>query len=138
VEPHRFSLLIDENLTPELVKLARSRGFRAVHVNEVNLRTLDDARVARYALEHDMILVTNNMADFRRLYIRQELHPGLIFLAAKQDEAFTRVNQVALFNHALDEILRDEPIQEAILVTLSAEHSGELEIEVTRYELPTH
>jgi predicted nuclease of predicted toxin-antitoxin system len=136
VEPHRFSLLIDENLTPELVKPARRRGFRAVHVNEVSLSGQADWRVARYALDHDMILVTRNMADFRRLYIRREVHPGLIFLIATHDEAFTRDNQVRLFEHALDEVLRDEPVQEAIQVMLSAEHSGELEIELTRYDLP--
>ena len=49
-------------------------------MNEVNLRTAADKHIARYAIENGMVLVTNNVADFRRLYARRKLHPGLIFL----------------------------------------------------------
>jgi hypothetical protein len=78
VQPHQFGLLIDENLTPDLVKIARQRRFRARHVNEVNLRTSSDAAVARFALEEGLVVVTSNMADFRKLYARRKMHPGLI------------------------------------------------------------
>src|SRR5207247_7724903 len=54
-QPHQFGLLIDENLTPALVKVALRRGFPARHVNDVNLRTAKDAAVARYALRHNLV-----------------------------------------------------------------------------------
>jgi predicted nuclease of predicted toxin-antitoxin system len=59
---------VDENLTPGLVKFARSCGFHAVHVNEENLTSLGDSYVARYALDRGMILVTANVVDFKRVY----------------------------------------------------------------------
>jgi predicted nuclease of predicted toxin-antitoxin system len=105
LQPHQFGLLIDENLSPALVKFAGSRGFYTRHVNEVNLRTTTDKAVATFAIAHNLVVVTNNMADFRRHYRKRKFHPGLIFLACDIDEIFTKENQAALLNVALDEIL---------------------------------
>jgi hypothetical protein len=49
-------------------------------------------------------VVTNNMVDFRKLYARKKMHPGLIFLASDEEQIFTRVNQASLLNIALDDI----------------------------------
>lgn len=139
VKPHQFNLLIDENLTPGLVKFARGRGFKALHVNEVDLRTTSDKAVAQHALKHEMIVVTNNMVDFRKLYAKRKLHPGLIFLSATDEQTFTRENQAALFNVALDEILANDILQEVVLVKLLGEdEEGEIDYELTRHELPKH
>jgi predicted nuclease of predicted toxin-antitoxin system len=138
VKPYQFNL-IDENLTPGLVKFARSRGFLASHVNDVDLRTASDKAVAQHALKHEMIVVTNNMVDFRKLYARRKLHPGLVFVSATDEQTFTRENQAALFNVALDEILATDILQEVLLVNLVAEdEEGEIEYEITRHELPKH
>ena len=138
VQPHQFKLPIDENLTPDLVKLARSRKFVARHVNEANLRTTSDKAVAHYALRGSFIVVTNNMVDFRALYAHKRMHPGLIFLASVADESFTRVNQASLFNIALDEILAKDILQEVVLVRLLGEDGGHINYELTRHELPKH
>ncbi len=136
VLPHQFDLLIDENLTLDLVKVARSRGFPARHVNDVGLRTASDKAVARFAIRRGLVVVTNNMADFRRIYARRRLHPGLIFLTAVDEDAFTRTNQAVLLNIALDDILANDLLQEVVLVRLLSDTKSDLDYELTRHELP--
>src|SRR5262245_40310929 len=123
--PSQFKLLIDENLSPGLAQLARSRGFHAVHVNEINLRTAGDKHIARHAVDNGMVLVTDNMADFTRLYRRRELHPGLIFLQCDVKRIFTDRNQATMLSAVLDELIQDDLIQEAIRINLrSEEHTS--------------
>ena len=134
---------IDECLSPALAAHARKRGFVAEHVNDVRRRRkkgrLSDRQVAAYALERDMIVATNNMSDFEDIYIGRLVHPGLIFLECAVDELFTIDNQVTMFACALDMIEESEPVQEAIRVTLGAEYGdGDLDLEVSRHELPKH
>jgi hypothetical protein len=65
-----------------------------------------------------MVLVTNNMADFTRLYRRRELHPGLIFLQCDVKGIFTDRNQATMLSVVLDELIQDDLIQEAIRINL--------------------
>lgn len=134
--PGQFKLLIDENLSPKLVKFARRRGFPATHVNEVNLRTADDKHIARYAVDNGMILVTNNMADFTRLYQRRELHPGLIFLQCDVKGIFNDRNQATMLSAVLDELIQNDLIQEALRINLIEDTGNGLIWRVTRYRLP--
>lgn len=136
VEPHQVFLLIDENLSPQLVKTAVARGFRAVHVNHVGLTTKHDKSVARYAVDHDMIVVTRNRADFERMYARRALHPGLVFLIADRDMTFSVAEQADMLSASLDEIIANEPIQQAILVELLGEAADGLALRMTRIDLP--
>ena len=131
-------LLIDENLSLSLVKLAARRGMRAIHVNNVRLRTCDDKHVARYAIEHGLIVVTRNWVDFQAIYSGRLLHPGLVFLISDRDVSFKRHDQVSLFGAALDQIEVSEPIQEAIALHFHGRSIGGIDYSVVRYQLPPH
>jgi predicted nuclease of predicted toxin-antitoxin system len=72
--------LVDECLSPLLVNVAREASFEAYHLAHVGGASWPDWRIAAYAVAHDMVLVTNNATDFRALYERQEVHPGLVIL----------------------------------------------------------
>ncbi len=76
--PPRF--LIDENLSPKLVEVARDRGYEAMHVNHLGLRTEADWELLKVVAENDWVLVTNNLVEFRGRYRQIDLHPGIIFL----------------------------------------------------------
>jgi predicted nuclease of predicted toxin-antitoxin system len=78
VTPPRF--LIDENLSPKLVEVARDRGYEAMHVNHLGLRTEADWELLKVVAENDWVLVTNNLVEFRGRYRQIDLHPGIIFL----------------------------------------------------------
>lgn len=73
-----------EDLSRELAKVAKVCGFHALSVqNMVSLRGKDDGAIARYALKHNMILVTRNMADHAATFQTIECHPGLVFFVAE-------------------------------------------------------
>lgn len=121
--------LIDENLSPRLVRPARERGYEAMHVNYLGLHTEEDWNLLRVIKEGDWVLVTNNAIEFRGRYRRIEIHPGVIFLVP----SVRGQEQVRLFEAALDRVqLLPELVNRAIDVTLDPQH----EIVVTVYDLP--
>jgi predicted nuclease of predicted toxin-antitoxin system len=89
--------LVDECLSPVLVNAAREASFEAYHLAHIGGASWADWRITRYAVARDMILITNNATDFRALYERQELHPGLLILVPSVErEQQIRLLQVAL------------------------------------------
>jgi len=121
--------LIDENLSPVLVEPARERGFEAMHVNHLGLRTETDWDLLKVIAEQDWVLVTNNAIEFRGRYREIELHPGVVFLLP----AVRRAEQVRLFEAALDHIGGDgDMVNHALDVAFDLNQA----IVVTAYELP--
>ena len=72
--------LVDECLSVELVTVAAEAGYEAHHVAHVGKAGWKDWNVLRHASENDFVLVTNNAADFRKLYAEESLHAGLVIL----------------------------------------------------------
>jgi predicted nuclease of predicted toxin-antitoxin system len=73
-------VLVDENLSPKLVRRLGDKGVAAVHVAHIGMPGASDPEVWRYAFDHDQIVVTINAADFVHLAAAVELHPGLVVL----------------------------------------------------------
>jgi predicted nuclease of predicted toxin-antitoxin system len=111
-------------------------GFHAVHVNDVNLISINDKFVARYALDRGMTLITNNMGDFKKLYSRRKYHPGLIFMKCVVEEIFTPENQVTLLDIVLDDMLEKDLIQESLQIELKADLGDDIEWEIDRHPHP--
>ena len=83
---------------------------------------------ARYARDGDLILVTNNASDFRRLYAAEPLHAGLVILIPAVD----RILQQRLFKTALDEFaILGEPVNRVIEVDLDGD-----DVTFAIYDLP--
>lgn len=124
--PH---FLIDENLSPVLVEPARKRGFEAMHVNYLGLRTETDWDLLKIIIEQDWVLVTNNAIEFRGRYREIELHPGVVFLLP----AVRRPDQLRLFEAALNHVHDHlDMVNHAVDVTFSADRKTV----VTLYNLP--
>ena len=121
--------LIDENLSPLLVDPARARGYEAMHVNHLGLRTEADWDLLRVVAAQDWVLVTNNAIEFRGRYREIELHPGVGFLLP----AVRRADQVRLFEAALDHV-REHP--DLVNMALDVAFDGAGEPIVAEYELP--
>jgi len=121
--------LIDECLTVQLVTVAGQAGHEAHHVAHVGKASWKDWHVVGYAREQDFVLVTNNAADFRKLYATQPLHAGLVILIPNVNSEL----QQRLFKSALDQLaLHGEPINQVLEVDLDGE-----EATFTFYELPS-
>jgi predicted nuclease of predicted toxin-antitoxin system len=132
----RIKFLIDENLSPELALMANARGFVSLHVAWSRLRRASDAKVARYAVSNNMILVTNDLHDFGRIYQRKDLHPGIVFLRYMTNELMSLEAQRHMFEGALEQVEVSEPINEAILIRLDEMEDGDWRRMVVRYPLP--
>ena len=120
--------LIDENLSPNLVKLARSRGYEAMHVNHLGLRAETGWELLKIIAKDDWVLVTNNAIEFRGRYRDIGLHPGVVFLIP----AVRGTEQVRLFDAALDRLQHTHSGNRALDVALGCEG----EAVVTVYDLP--
>ncbi|HTT18821.1 MAG TPA: DUF5615 family PIN-like protein [Candidatus Sulfotelmatobacter sp.] len=72
-------LLLDENISPALVRLLADLGVYSQSVPHVGLAGRADHAIWRYALDHDFAVVTTNARDFIEL-LDAPVHPGLIVL----------------------------------------------------------
>jgi predicted nuclease of predicted toxin-antitoxin system len=124
----RGEFLIDECLSPALVGEAQASGSEAHHLAHIGGAGSPDRQVVAHALVGDLVLVTNNVADFRRLYAAQDLHPGLVILIPNTD----RETQVRLFRAVLARLgtMRDL-VNKGLEVDLADER-----ITFVEYELP--
>jgi predicted nuclease of predicted toxin-antitoxin system len=124
--------LIDEMLAPSLASTLRGKGLIVEHVNDIKPKhktgkLMSDRQVAQYAIDRGMIVVTRNIVDFLEIYIARDLHPGLVLFHCDEDHQFIKRNQAKMLAAALDAILEDEPIQEAIEVHLLSD-DGKVEL----------
>jgi predicted nuclease of predicted toxin-antitoxin system len=69
--------LLDENISPALVRLLAGLGVHSQSVPHVGLAGRTDHVVWKYAFDHDFAVVTTNARDFIDL-LDASLHPGLI------------------------------------------------------------
>jgi predicted nuclease of predicted toxin-antitoxin system len=78
--PDALSFLIDECLHASLVEVANSLGYTAYHIEHLGLKSAPDWQLWKRALQDDLIFVTNNAQDFRKLSRKSEIHPGLVLI----------------------------------------------------------
>ena len=72
-------LLLDENISPALVRLLANIDVYSQSVPHIGLAGRADHVVWQYALDHDFAVVTTNARDFIEL-LDVPVHPGLIVL----------------------------------------------------------
>ena len=129
--------LIDECLSQELADLAQGHGYFALAANRMGrLRRRDDYRVARYALDRDLILVTNDQYDFESIYQQHEVHPGIVFITAGRSKLRELRFQQAMFQMVLDAVEESDPVSEAILMTTRDGKGRHVDINIKRYPFP--
>ena len=121
--------MIDECLHPTLADVAHAAGHEAHHVNFLGLASTKDHDLMPRILEGDFVFVTNNAADFRRLYQAQAIHAGLVIIVPQTPPT----QQRALFLAAMEEIGPDNGlINEALEVLIDGD-----EVIFNRYEWPS-
>jgi predicted nuclease of predicted toxin-antitoxin system len=83
-------LWFDEDLSPTLVQVAQERGFEATCNRDRAVLGINDPQLRQTAQREDFVLVTDNASDFRPMYARDEVHPGLIVMPAGHGRAHQR------------------------------------------------
>lgn len=129
-----MKFLIDECLSPDLVAIAQRKGFyESTHITWLGLHSASDWTIVPRAVEDEYVIVTNNTTDFIPLVRHEEVHAGLVCL----NIAPTRMSlksQKCLFEYALDQLQGEEPINEVLEVTLTANGT----VRATRYDWPPY
>jgi predicted nuclease of predicted toxin-antitoxin system len=118
--------LVDECLHTSLVPVAHHAGYEAYHVTHRGKSGASDVELVRLALEEDLVVVTNNSEDFRRLISELELHPGLILIVPNVNSA----GQRELFGKVLDRI-KAEQLKDLVNKVVKVDSEG-----VRVYHLP--
>jgi predicted nuclease of predicted toxin-antitoxin system len=72
--------LVDEDLSPRLVRDLHNMGYEATSVRDRGRLGLLDHHVLEWAIAEDRIIVTANAADYRELVGNAGMHPGLWIL----------------------------------------------------------
>lgn len=136
-----MKLLIDECLSPELAKLAQSRGHgESSHVVWLKKGGWKDWSLASFIVEGDWTFVTRNSIDFRGpaskpgskgQYADVAIHAGLICLDAP--EGMDLELQLDLFEVALDEIGDGDLVNQVLEIMLLEDN----DIRIVRYALPS-
>lgn len=122
-----MKFLIDECLHESLVGVAHRAGAAATHVNHLGLSGKPDWTVAQRIEADEFTFVTNNRADFIRLFARMDLHPGLIILIPNAVSALQR----ALFQAVIDYSAQRDLLNTVIEVSLYGKT-----VRLVEYQLP--
>jgi predicted nuclease of predicted toxin-antitoxin system len=93
--------LIDECLHTSLTDIAHKAGHEAYHVTRRGWTGLRDHQLRDLAIREELVFVTNNARDFRKLMGAVELHAGLIVIIPNATPAVQR----ELYERALHELV---------------------------------
>jgi hypothetical protein len=80
-------LWFDEDLSPTLVQVANAGGFEATCNRDRGLLGASDAQLRVVVQREGFVLVTDNAADFRPMFNRDDLHPGLAVMPGEYGRA---------------------------------------------------
>lgn len=82
-----MKLWFDEDLSPTLVQIAHEHGLEATCNRDRNALGCTDRELRRLVQRDGFVLVTDNASDFRPMYAREHIHPGLIVIPAAHGRA---------------------------------------------------
>jgi predicted nuclease of predicted toxin-antitoxin system len=128
---------IDECLSDKLADLAMEHGYHALAVSRMRKwRSRSDYRIARFAIDRDLVLVTNDRYDFEAIYGQFAVHPGIVFIAAGRSKLRDLRYQLAMFSLVLQELEDREPVSEAIMAVAEVGRSRQVDLRIARYAFP--
>ena len=84
-----MKLWFDEDLSPTLVQVAQESGFEATCNRDRGVLGISDPQLRAIVQGDQYVFVTNNGSDFRPMYSRDAIHPGIVVMPA----AFGRETQ---------------------------------------------
>ncbi|WP_419947025.1 DUF5615 family PIN-like protein [Candidatus Poriferisodalis sp.] len=73
-----MKLLLDANLSPQLVDELRSHGHEALHVGDVDMLTAADETILDWAAEHEYVVATADSDFGVLLFRRRSARPSVV------------------------------------------------------------
>jgi predicted nuclease of predicted toxin-antitoxin system len=129
--------LIDECLSSQLAEFAIEHGYHALATSRMGRwRSRNDYHVAKFAIDRDLVLVTNDRHDFETIYEQMEIHPGIVFITAGRPKLRELKYQLAMFSMVLEALEEGDPVSEAIMVTARTARGRQVDLSIARYAFP--
>ena len=92
--------------------------------------------MATFAIDRNLVLVTNDRYDFETIYEQHEIHPGLVFITSGRSKLRELKYQLAMFELVLDSVEESDPVSEAIMVTAKQGRGRQVNLNIVRYAFP--
>lgn len=77
-----IKLYLDEDISPEVAVVLRSRGYDAVSAHEIGMRAKKDEEQLEYATQNKRVLITYNVRHFAQIaenfYHKRKDHLGIV------------------------------------------------------------
>jgi predicted nuclease of predicted toxin-antitoxin system len=80
-------LWFDEDLSPTLVLVANEHGFEATCNRDRDKLGVTDAELRTIAQAESFVLLTDDASDFRPMFARDDIHPGLAVIPGEYGRA---------------------------------------------------
>ncbi len=92
-------LLIDENISPNIVPRLWEVGIDATHVRDRTMLRASDYKVLQFAQGENRAVATIDDADFEKLVKRMSTHCGIVVVPSggKRDEQYEYVLEIGKF-----------------------------------------
>jgi predicted nuclease of predicted toxin-antitoxin system len=99
---HDLLLLLDENLSPNIVPRLWDAGIDAVHLRDRSRLRLSDYEILRYAADEKRAVATINEVDFAKLVMFKRSHSGVAVIPSggSRDEQYEYLMAIANFARA--------------------------------------
>lgn len=111
-----MKLWFDEDLSVTLPKIAQEFGFEATCNRDRDFLGRKDPEIARTVTDESYVFVTDNRADFRKLYdVPDGIHSGLIFISGTGSRELQQRARVAL-RWIVDEAVQRETAPADLMV----------------------
>ena len=94
-----MNFLLDHDVPDELSYLLEHLGHHVDRLRDVLSRTSSDAATLEYAVEHGLIVITCNRADFLQL-ARDRPHCGIVIVVRRRSRAAERAALLRLVEGA--------------------------------------
>ena len=87
-----MDFFVDENLPSSTAESLREIGIDVKHVREVEMKGVDDRRVAEYARERDAVLVTKDLEFGSPVHYSPEDHIGVLVVRLSNSLGTEKIN----------------------------------------------
>jgi predicted nuclease of predicted toxin-antitoxin system len=121
-------LLLDANLSPEVVRQLNEAGHEAIHVGEIGLLTAPDPEIMRAAADADRILVTADSDFAAMLALGGARAPSVVLL--RSADHMRAPEQAALLAANLPGVA--EELERGAIVSLTRRHLRVRELPIAR------
>lgn len=91
-----MKLWFDEDLSPTLVQVANELGFDATCNRDRGLLGLKDTDLRPLVQAESCVFATDNASDFRPMYAREDIHPGLLVISAEHSRARQQLTRTVI------------------------------------------